>query len=484
MIGETDDAFAMAERFLSACGAGQEPPLDLVDKMCAQAMDGRRSGAAMAALYGLIVEGLCDDFSTAATDQCALVLLRMLDWLRRLETGRQFGQWLAAQGYADSEALMARYRQMLAPCRAFPVVDTPGQPGKVVVLSRVTIGADVTITGVLVQRLRRRFPAAEIVLIGPRHLGQIFQNFTGARWRDFAYPRYGSLVDRVVSCRQVADIIKEEAASVPFDTILVDPDTRLSQLGLLPLHPLAASFYFPSRAGSHETELSSLVELANGWCDTVFGPDEFVWPAVFFDPAIRQAARRFVDVQRQDGAWVVALNLGVGQNDGKRVAEPFEELLLLRLLAWRPTVVILDSGSSPMGRERAERLLAVARRHGHETSFVGEDKMAGAGRIVRHGVIGFHGGVAAIGSVIAAADCFFGYDSCCQHLANAAETPATIAFAGAPHDRFINRWHPHNRVDSALVVRVNKNEQCGDVATISALAEKIAGSLRTQSFPG
>ena len=45
---------------------------------------------------------------------------------------------------------------------------------KILLLSRVTIGADVAITSIIIQRLANLFPDAEIVLIGGSKLDEIY----------------------------------------------------------------------------------------------------------------------------------------------------------------------------------------------------------------------------------------------------------------------------------------------------------------------
>ena len=45
---------------------------------------------------------------------------------------------------------------------------------KILVLSRVTIGADIAVTSVIIQRLSERYPKAEMVLIGGGKLDEIF----------------------------------------------------------------------------------------------------------------------------------------------------------------------------------------------------------------------------------------------------------------------------------------------------------------------
>ena len=134
----------LAEELLAECVAGKPPkklPLVLLQEPCAQA------------LFGTLVEGLADRFEPALCDAYA----------------RLFAQALAAVDPSwDAVSLVARYERVRRPR---PVT---GKPQRVFVLSRVTLGADVAITSVLLAAAKRRFPHAEIVFVGPRKNYELF----------------------------------------------------------------------------------------------------------------------------------------------------------------------------------------------------------------------------------------------------------------------------------------------------------------------
>ena len=54
------------------------------------------------------------------------------------------------------------------------VSNQPARIQRIIVLSRVTLGADVAITSVIIERMKRNFPLAEIVLAGGSKAPQLF----------------------------------------------------------------------------------------------------------------------------------------------------------------------------------------------------------------------------------------------------------------------------------------------------------------------
>jgi len=85
----------------------------------------------------------------------------------------------------------------------------------------VTIGADVAITSVLIQRLHHMFPKAEIIVIGSHKLGDIFGGNPYVRIKKVLYSRHGSLVERFMSWFAVLEAVSEEAAAGVSKNIIV-----------------------------------------------------------------------------------------------------------------------------------------------------------------------------------------------------------------------------------------------------------------------
>ncbi len=136
----------------------------------------------------------------------------------------------------ESAALVERYRRVRIP-RA------RGRPSRaaVFVLSRVTLGADVAVTSVILDAAKRRFPDAGICLVGPRKNWELFAADPRIQHLPIDYRR-GTLRDRLAAWPEL------RAAFAEPDSIVIDPDSRLTQLGLLPVCPEERYYFFESRA--------------------------------------------------------------------------------------------------------------------------------------------------------------------------------------------------------------------------------------------
>ena len=98
------------------------------------------------------------------------------------------------------------------------------RPRQIVLLSRVTIGADVAILSVMIQRLRRLFPEADLVIVGSRKLHGLFGGNPDLRIRELSYARRGGLFERFAGWHAALDILHEESADVGEENVLViDP---------------------------------------------------------------------------------------------------------------------------------------------------------------------------------------------------------------------------------------------------------------------
>ena len=157
---------------MSAFFSGKQADMTCIDELCQLALSSNAPTAAagVKALYGRIIEGLCDDFSDRGVELCNRVLLRLLFTL--VQQGKLFeiDKLLSETGFTDQQSLFQRHADL----RRQSLAVLPRRPERFVVLSRVTIGADVLITSIIVQRLRIAFPEAQVVLFGPAHLSELF----------------------------------------------------------------------------------------------------------------------------------------------------------------------------------------------------------------------------------------------------------------------------------------------------------------------
>lgn len=267
-------------------------------------------------------------------------------------------------------------------------------PKDVFVLSRVTLGADVAITSVALAAVLQRFPHARVWFVGSRKNFRLFEKEPRLSLLEVPYQRHGTLADRL----DASDSLRTRLDRP--ESIVVDPDSRLSQLGLIPVCEEASYYFFESRGAVGP---GSLTGLAQAWVARTFGVSE---------------ARNFVAVQPSGQRWDVAVSLGVGGNPDKRVRDPFER----ELLSWLSRMgreVVVDEGA---GGEETERVIAAAQGIPNVRTWRGD--------------------FADFASIIASSDLYIGYDSAGQHVAAACGTPLVTVFSGFPNERFLERWTP------------------------------------------
>ena len=452
-----------------------QPDLAIIDQLCAWSFspEPQLARAATAAIFCTIIEPLCDDFSARGVALANLVLTRILQYIRVTPQGAELDRLLSACGFSDAKAILDRYQAI-----SHPTPLAPGQLArvhKVIILSRVTAGADIAITNVIIHRLRARFPAAELVLIGPAHLPEIFASVPNCRHRPFLYRNDGTLFDKMTSWPQLLTISQEEQAGQEADEVLLfDPDTRLTQLGLLPLAPDRVTCYFPSRNSEPQGQAGrNLSSLTNQWLNLLLD-EQVIWHPNLVFQRHGEGFHRFCQGLRQQGCrQVIAINFGVGNDPRKRVHGSFEEDLIQDLLTIPETIVILDTGRSLQKGQWMANHLARVRQQGWPAACLTETEITSTAPPFGHGLIIFQGSLGALGKMIDAADCFIGYDSCGQHLAAATSTPSVIVFAGAPSTRFIERWSP----DTPATLTIPFDSQAATPEAIRQLIRRITQAV-------
>ena len=453
------------------------PCLTAIDQLCEWSFSPEPlvAKAATSAIFGTIIETLCDEFSDHGVRVANLVLIRILQFIRTKPEGAELNRLLSDFGFNDAVALLERYQRIR---RVMPLSEEQARSvKKILILSRVTAGADIAITNVVIHRLRQRFASAELVLIGPAHLAEVFASVDHCRHRNFLYKNDGSLFQKMSSWPRLLEIARDEQQGYhPEEILLFDPDTRLSQLGLLPLAPDDRTCYFPSRASQAESLASqNLSRLANQWLNQLLG-EELTWKPNLVFQRKGEGYHAFCQaLHRQGCRLVVAINFGVGNDPRKKVHGSFEEDLIQALLARPNTIVILDTGRGLHKGQWIANHLARAKTQNFPVVCLSDSEIISQTITFDHGLIIFNGSLGSLGKMIDAADCFIGYDSCGQHLAAATSTPSIIVFAGAPSTRFIQRWSP----DAIGNLTIPYNSFTATDEEISSLIQVIVQAVET-----
>ncbi|MCC6536485.1 MAG: hypothetical protein IT162_02985 [Bryobacterales bacterium] len=368
------DAFEAAAALLAACRADQPCDGAALDLLIADHSP---------VLFSHVIEPLCDSFEPSQSAAYVTLFARVIE---RVSPGH------------SAQALMERYAQVRRTHERFE-----GDAADVVVLSRVTLGADLAVTSVLLDAAKQRFPNARIHFAAPAKNFDLFDADPRLHHLPVAYQRHGSLAARIEAGLRLRSLL-------PPGALVIDPDSRLSQLGLLPVvADPARHLLFESRTYGGDGA-DSLATLAARWASSVLG----------VDGAGRYFHTRALPLLAAEH-HAIAVSLGTGGNAAKQIAGLFEaELLSSLAAAKRPVVVDLGAGGEEEQRVRA----AVSRLPGARA----------------HRVKLYSGSFARFAATIAEASFYVGYDSSGQHAAAASGTPRATVFAGYANERFLARW--------------------------------------------
>jgi hypothetical protein len=359
----------LARDLLEHCLAERPWPEHLLDELMARGGDRE--------LFRIVVERLADLFEPRL---CRVYAELFSEVIARSIPG------------AHASHLAARYERIRRP----RVLDrNPDSVENIFVLSRVTLGADVAVTSVALDAVKQRFPSATIWFTGPKKSWELFAADPRLRHLAIGYGRGGTVEDRLSIWPQL-----REAVSMP-GSLILDPDSRLTQLGLLPICREEDYYLFESRSSGADGD-QPLTLLTRRWLAETFGASD---------------ARPYIATGLDAAKFATTVSLGVGENPSKRVSDPFEEELLRRL----PRPVLIDKGA---GGEEAERVVRAAAK-------------AGGGDIAM-----WDGSFAGFAAHIQRSQLYVGYDSAGGHVAAACGVPMISIFLGAVSERMFQRWRP------------------------------------------
>ena len=438
--------------------------------------DRETSEQATGAFFTSLVERLADSFEPRAATLYNRAFAQLIQHCRGVDRSGAFHAELTKFGLATEREILSRaesLRQRQAPAW---LRQSGLRVRRIIVLSRVTLGADVAITSVMIERMKRAFPRAGVTLVGGRKAVELFGGDARLSFKEISYLRAGATLERLHAWVDVLGCVREMTCDLRPDQFLIaDPDSRLTQLGMLPLsggeaisdksgsqsggakkQPEDKYLFFPSREYRSDTS-QSLAQLTSAWLDDLFGFEELTYPQVSLAPADLEVAGEVVKRIKRAGRPVVSINFGVGENPLKRVGDDFETRLVNELLQ-EGSAIIFDKGAGEDETRRANNVIGNAARIIREgrpvrvieideenlRAFAGSDEV-NADLIVWSGRIGM------LAALISESDLYIGYDSAGQHIAAALGVPSIDVFAGFSSPRMLDRWRPTGKAESRVV---------------------------------
>ncbi|MBM3814704.1 MAG: glycosyltransferase family 9 protein [Acidimicrobiia bacterium] len=405
---------SLAREVLDACRSGEKPPNAVWRQLLRQTSE----EAGSLALFRDLVEPLSDSFEPSYCARYAELLSEAIEHaLPQFNAGR----------------LRERYERIRPPKK---YAGNAASVRDVYVLSRVTLGADVAVTSVMLDAAKKRFPNATIHFAGSSKAYELFSADPRISHLEVGYSRGGTLRQKLEAGLELRDKLKPRG-------VVIDPDSRLTQLGLLPVCEEEDYFFFESRSFGADGK-EPLGALARRWVEGVFGVEAESFLAPECEPATKDPD-------------LVCVSLGVGENPAKRIADPFEAELI-RHLVRAGLELLVDQGA---GREESERVLRAIAQCG-----------ARSGQVRT-----FQGAFAPFAAAIARARMYVGYDSSGQHVAACCGVPLVTIFAGHVSERMFARWHPFGR-GLMEVVKVEDPAPGAVLERAKAALERIMGASR------
>ena len=412
---ENIPASKLAQEILDSCLTYRTWPGRTLDALIDRALDEDDpfvATAATRAFFSIVVERLGDLFEPELCE----IYARLFSYV----IARALPEY-------NAEELQTRYRR-IRQVRRFP----GGEIRRIFVLSRVTLGADVAVTSVALAAVKKRFPDAEAVFVGPSKNAELFAADPRVSALPVAYGRSSLLRERLSAAAELQSLVDERSS------IVIDPDSRLTQLGLIPVADDSRYYFFESRAFGGELD-SSLPELTSQWLNEIFDTGD---------------VRPYVAPPRQKRLADVTVSLGVGENEGKRLDGEFEFSIVSTLLR-NGHSVLLDRGAG--GEEQARVNAIIARLSSPPNLLVHE------------------GSYASFASHIAQSRFYVGYDSAGQHVASACGVPLVSVFTGYACDRMFARWRPTG--PTAQVVKVTEENRATALNQTLAAIEAVEGAV-------
>lgn len=428
------------------------------------------------AMFSDLIERLNDSFRPVYCHLYNCIFAQVISFYRTLPEGRLLDEKLNYFNLRGEAELLAR-RELLS--QSAPRLSRSHSINKVIVLSRVTVGADVAVTSVIMGRVKQAFPKAQIVLVGSPKLKQLFGGDERIRVREIEYGRSSGVISRLNSWLSLVEAVEDELRGVGSSGFYIfDPDSRLTQLGLLPLLSPELEpnryLFFESRT-YRRPNLKSLGELTSAWLDEVFQDRRTSYPFVAPDASISASVSSFLNVVRRTGSsHLICVSFGVGGNIEKRVSAAFEAELIKRLSL--TSKLIIDRGATKEEQAQIDQMIETLRQSGLRVIEVDESNVSyfSSQKEAKADIVVWQGGIGAFASLIANSDEYIGYDSSGQHIAAALSIPSFTLFVSSNSKLFAERWHPYGPgITSAFFIKTSAKFSV-DVAQRHLLARVLA----------
>jgi hypothetical protein len=414
--------------------------------------------------FAELVEPLCDSFDPALQDRVGRLLTEVI-----AECARRDPRLRARLDRVTVRPSHSRSARALIPAAA---------PDLCVIPSRVTVGADIAITAAITEVVRTAWPRTRIALAGAAGtLAPLARGRSGIEVWDHAYPRHGSVSDRLAVWLSVADAVDSWQRGQPGRSLLVlDPDSRMTQLGLLSLTRSARGTRLFASRSVPVGDRRCLTDLAVEWARLITGAsgDLGTGPRLVPPSGAASWGRSMTAwLRARYGRPVVVCSLGVGGNQRKAASLDAEVATVMRVS--RHATVILDAGATDEELRRARAVgRGWARRSGAGVAELPSGRPAPHAPDATTSLYLLRGAdLDSVAGLLGHADLLVAYDSAFQHVAAAVGTPGVVVFVNPPSATFVDRW-----LAPGMTAIICDRDRAGIPANIAGIETEIITMLR------
>ncbi|KHE91246.1 MAG: hypothetical protein K8F52_00815 [Candidatus Scalindua rubra] len=409
------------------------------------------------ATFKAIIEPLNDSFNAVDRDVYYEIFSYVIQLIRGLPEAVHIDRTLKTFGLFTQQDLLDRVRDLI-------LSDKVGQAQihnakKVFIISRVTIGADVAITSIIIERSKIIFPNARILFLANRKNYELFGGDETIQIIPLDYQRRGGLISRLESWLEALKNINRETKDMePCEYVIIDSNSRITQLGLLPLVSKDTGYFLFEPLAHAGEETRKLGEDVNEWLNKAFGCaiKDFTYPRLNVPARYNENAKEFYQKLVKNNGSTVTVNFGVGGNDDKRISEDFEFEVVLHLIE-QGAKVTLDEGFGEDEIGKTDRIIDRLKACGKTIMRINEDLAFIAG--AEPDLITYKGGIGQFAALISQSQFYVGYDSMGQHVAAALEIPELVVFNGYPSEKFSRKWHPYGKGKIKIIHAEGKAEK-------------------------
>ncbi len=469
LTGDITDEFAgqAARIFLSYYSDKGEILRDAIELLTAIATlnDSGLSKPGIRELFGSVVEELNNTFTLKNRLTYYKVFAQVIEYCRHLPEGEALNEALNRFGLADEAALLARTMRIRKP-KPIDALQR-SKVNKVFILSRITIGADIAITSMAFEKMMRLFPDAEIIFLGPSQSRPLFSGNPRISYKSVNYERKGNLIGRFNTWLNLLEVIEEQGHDND-SYIIIDADTRLSQVGLLPFTAGDRGYFF------YEADIDKdklLAEHFSDWLNKTFVEEgeSALYPSLYPEDKDLSLAKELFRKFSLEDKYVIGVHLGTGGVSSKAVSIPFETELIHSLIREGATVM-LYKGVNAKEEERTDRIIGALKKEDISISEIREDEIEGLDSSAAQIIVFSRTGIALSAAILGKCQQVVSYSSSSKHIAGAMKVPVTVIYVREAS--FVDRWVPYT-TSSVDVVRITPEEKPDESGVLSRVMASV-----------